>query len=212
MNRMAAFILMAKNRGASFSGNSSSSSSSSRESQFNLSHHILQTESAVEASRNVSETSAQSVLCSSGRCAEISGQHGSKNEALTSLSHLIKEGTIIILLKLQSEREMEWKWALYTQYTHTCPWNVSDNEKKKHFVSFLGLEERCFMLQTNCCRGVSLEGEETPSQAHNKMRSPVTTDRIHWDVRGNSFRQQMQWFKHKPASANCYLPSCPQKL
>lgn len=109
MNRMAAFILMAKNRGASFSGNSSSSSSSSRESQFNLSHHILQTESAVEASRNVSETSAQSVLCSSGRCAEISGQHGSKNEALTSLSHLIKEGTIIILLKLQSEREMEWK-------------------------------------------------------------------------------------------------------
>lgn len=112
MNRMAGFILMAKNRGASFSGNSSSSSrssSSNRESQFNLSLHILQTESAGEASRNVSETSAQSVLCSSGRCAEISGQHGSKNEALTSLSHLIKEGTIIILLKLQSERKMEWK-------------------------------------------------------------------------------------------------------
>lgn len=30
--------------------------------------------------------------------------HSSTNEALTSLSHLIKEGTIIILLKRRSER------------------------------------------------------------------------------------------------------------
>lgn len=70
------------NRGTNFSGNSSSS----RESQFNLSQHILQTESVGEASHKVSETSVQSVLCSSG---QISGHTALKTETLTSLSHLI---------------------------------------------------------------------------------------------------------------------------
>lgn len=44
--------------------------------------------------------------------------HCSKNETLTSLSHLIKEGTIIILLKLSSERKMKWKGDFCIQCTH----------------------------------------------------------------------------------------------
>lgn len=47
--------------------------------------------------------------------------------------------------------------------------------------------------------------EETLAHDKTDEPCPQRQNRVHWDVRRMGFRQQMQQFKHKPASANCSL-------
>lgn len=143
----------------------------------------------------------------------------SKNETLTSLSHLINEGTIIILLKLPSKRKMEWNGALRTQYTHMLQTRFRQHTKKERSIlcphpQLLAEVFHAPYKPLPLCVlwGVKHRWRRRYRWLMTRLRSPVTADRIEftgmWEKQSGGNRCNSS-NTNSPQPTACYLPSCP---